>query len=130
MLGRKILVLVALGALAGLSASAEDRSAEKVIRSGGGRVIRFGKKFTDVAFTDPKTFDAGVLVHLVDVPRLERLTFRGIELKDADLKHLSKLRGLRHLFLTSKTIGDEGMEHLAGLANLRSLELHITQVTA
>ncbi|MGF1583659.1 MAG: leucine-rich repeat domain-containing protein [Gemmataceae bacterium] len=103
---------------------------EETIRQGGGRVIRFGKKFTDVSFTNPKTFDPSVLALLDKVTKLERLTFRNVEVSGLDLKHISTLKGLRSLRLNAKTIGDDGMKHIAGLTNLELLELHNTQVTA
>ncbi len=109
---------------------ADEPTPEEAIRAGGGRVIRFGKKFTEVSFTDSETFAPGVLARLSDVPNLERLVFRNVKVSDIDLKHLAGLEGLRELRLNSKSIGDGGMAHLTGLTNLELLELHNTQVTA
>ena len=53
----------------------------------------------------------------------------GKKVKDADMAHLKRLRGLRTLYLTSTQITDAGLSNLAGRTSLRGLNLRWTQVT-
>lgn len=61
---------------------------------------------------------------------LEGINFYDFDLKDADLKQLSKMPNLRHLALASNgDITDAGLVHLASLKSLQVLDLFGTEVT-
>jgi hypothetical protein len=63
------------------------------------------------------------LRHLERFPLLLSLRLTKLNIGDADLVTLSRLRGLSHLHLNQTQIGDEGVVHLLNLPFLRQLDL-------
>ena len=56
------------------------------------------------------------------------LEFRDFDLS-AELSHVSRLKGLEELYLTSSKVTDKELANLAGLHRLRKLDLSGTEVT-
>jgi Leucine-rich repeat (LRR) protein len=65
--------------------------------------------------------------YLQGLAKLKKLRLSGVE--DAALEPVGKLKALEELDLNYTRVGDEGVKHLAGMTNLRSLILIKTQVT-
>src|SRR5262249_46398828 len=59
--------------------------------------------------------------HLADLHKPRELHFSNGQLGDAALAVFGRLPGLRHLSLQGNSFSDEGLRHLAGLKQLRSL---------
>jgi len=62
-------------------------------------------------------------------PHLAWCDLGGLEVADADLRHLAGARRLRRLVLDRTPVGDDGLAHLTGLDDLRALNLIGTAVT-
>ena len=140
------------------TARAQKRAIEAIARSGQGVVIyeedydptaRFGRKGRAVTHTPgflerrlgPEYFrrvvgvsivsraapEDSVLAALQDLPDLELLALGTV--KDRQLKHVGRLRGLRILRLVYSGNTNAGIAELAPLVELRELELSRTGVT-
>lgn len=59
---------------------------------------------------------------------LHSMDLTNCRLKDWDLSHLSKLKGLKELDLTGSTISNEAINYVGGLANLEKLWLDGTKI--
>jgi hypothetical protein len=75
------------------------------------------------------------LVHIGKIATLTHLTFGDHEITDAGLKHLVNLKKLTYLNLCfpdkkhGGMISDKGMDEIARIASLETLDLRATQIT-
>ncbi|TET22104.1 MAG: hypothetical protein E3J71_07280, partial [Candidatus Stahlbacteria bacterium] len=96
-----------------------------------------GANLEEVAFADlsnPEEILTVIRVerqHMPELKRFPNLTAVRVssEIDDADLKHLAGLTNLRVLDLGATDITDAGLGHLSGLTNLRVLDLKDTDIT-
>lgn len=71
----------------------------------------------------------GSVVHVAELPDLEKVNLSSTNVGDDGLAHLAKLSQLKELGLTNTKVTDKGLEHLAGLTNLTVLSLNGCDVT-
>lgn len=93
-----------------------------------GPILRFDDNLNLVGlYFIPPGFTAsnGALDELFNYPptTLRELSLRDAILRNVDVQSLTKLTNLQRLNLYKTRIGDEGLKHLQGLANLRQLFL-------
>jgi Leucine-rich repeat (LRR) protein len=73
-------------------------------------------------------------VHLLsqqsDIDQVGRLRLGGTDFGDADMRRLARATSLRALFLDFTAVTDDGLVHLASMANLEVLDLGSTRVSA
>jgi len=70
------------------------------------------------------------LIHIQGLTRLKNLDLINLPVADADLAHLAGLTSLEDLMITGPGVTDAGMTHLAGLTNLKTLQIVFGQITA
>jgi beta-lactamase regulating signal transducer with metallopeptidase domain/thiol-disulfide isomerase/thioredoxin/protocatechuate 3,4-dioxygenase beta subunit/Leucine-rich repeat (LRR) protein len=76
---------------------------------------------TDLVLQDIK-LDESRLVNLADFPRLEKLRFSQVPIRDEDLAIIARLTGLKWLEFITDTVSDGGLEYLAGLTSLENFQ--------
>ena len=69
------------------------------------------------------------MVHIKDVPRLEKLTLGQSKVTNAGLSHVGQLTGLQELYLCSDTISDDGLKYVGNLPELARLDLRGVDVS-
>ncbi len=81
--------------------------------------------------SDPGNADLEPLLHsIANCPTLEGLSLPGLGLTDEDLKQLSAMSKLKHLYLCENMdITDAGLTHLASIKSLQKLGLNSLKVT-
>jgi hypothetical protein len=111
-----------------LGERAEQAQAAEALQAHGANVhYRYGN-VDMVTFSYANQFDAAVLAQLTKLPRLSRLSLRGIPLTDRNLRHIEHL-GIESLDLQDTRVTDAGMDSLATLGQLRYLDVRRTRVT-
>ena len=88
----------------------------------GARTVERDGKVVELTL-NPRSTTPSMLVGLRELPVLERLSLREVDIIDEDMPNLESLTGLHDLDLTSTRITDEGLKHLAGLSELERLEI-------
>ncbi len=83
---------------------------------------------SSVDLVGPRVTSAGVH-QLCGLNQLECLSFKEVDVTDADLKCLGRFTELQVLFIEPAHLTLNGLEHLKGLTHLRMLSLTGTQVT-
>lgn len=69
------------------------------------------------------------LTHITSVRELEGLILTTTDTSDADLEQIGKLRSLQYLLILNGPITDAGLVHLRSLHNLVELQVRETEVT-
>lgn len=71
----------------------------------------------------PMMVTASGIAHLADLPHLRELELEGLKLTDDALRPIGRLRHLRSLTFAYTPLTGRGLVHLAGLAELKALEV-------
>jgi WD40 repeat protein/serine/threonine protein kinase/Leucine-rich repeat (LRR) protein len=92
------------------------------------RQLRGIPNLKELILESPQVTEAG-LAHLKDLP-LTKLIVARMQVTDAGVEHVASLKQLQSLDLTDNKITDTGLEHLESLENLQELYINGTKVTA
>ena len=126
---RTLLLLTLLLAGFPLQVDADDQAAIALIEKAGGSVRPVDNGWEVEFHLTGRDLRDEQLVHVAKLKGVTRLNLRGTKISSAALVHLKGMTSLELLHLERTAIDDDGTENLAGLANLEYLNLYGTQVT-
>lgn len=107
---------------------AAQSAAVKALRELGAKCSIHDGKVTYVDFYSLADANAAV-VHLKDLPDVQKLNFSSTNLANEQLVNLAGLADLRELAVNRTQVTDEGLVHLAGLTKLEKLNFNEDNVT-
>jgi hypothetical protein len=115
-------LILALALLSALPLCADDKAIGEQLRALGAQVSENGGAVTKVVLRDCSKVGDAELRAIGQLTHLKTLTLYGkcASLTDATMPHLGGLKELEELGTEGIQVTDEGLKHLAALANLRS----------